>query len=184
MTYSHITRLINLSKLITGFVIFWDGSLKLFFLLPCGITRRWRFALGWSPWQSELQRCLWGLRCALWLCDTPHVGWRHLPPSSWWLLSLPLLGLLRKMSSRLPPHPPCHCHLLAFLSWAGWWWQAELVTLMPSAIAGSDKWQRDLRTVGSAGGDGSTPNFSLFHGAMAVDVWQRVPRRDLKLGFS
>ena len=57
---------------------------------------------------------------------------------------------------------------------------------MPSAGVSPDEWQYDLRTVGSATGGGSTPNFSLslFHEAMAVDVWQHATRRDLKPGFS
>lgn len=57
---------------------------------------------------------------------------------------------------------------------------------MPGAGASPDEWQCDLKAVGSAMADGSTPKFSLSlcHGAMAVDVWQCAARRDMKPGFS
>lgn len=120
----------------------------------------------------------------------------HLSPGGLWVSSetcLPLLQLLKKMTSMLPPPPPCH-HLSVFLSsewristsWAGWWWQAELVALVPGAGVSPDEQQYDWRIVESAMGDGSTPNFSLslFHEAMAVDVWQHAARWDLKPGLS
>lgn len=173
-------------------------TLLIFSLLAYGKARGLSFVFGLSWWQFELQQCLWGLVRALQLWDIFHVCGRHLPPFSRWPSSQ-----FWNMPSSAPAAQEDDFHaasssslsssLYVFKLWmedfhelAGWWWQAELVALVPGAGVSPDEQQYDWRIVGSAMGGGSTPNFSLslFHEAMAVDVWQHVARWDLKPGLS